>query len=484
MRVRLVRVTACSLGLLLLSAAAYLPASAQGTLAPPVGPDSAAPLEQPQQLDQLLAPIALYPDPLLAQILMAATYPLEIVEASRWVQDPNNARLRGDQLDAALQPQDWDPSVKSLVPFPQILQMMDSKLDWTQALGNAFLAQQSDVTASVQRLRAQAQAAGTLQSTAQQTVSTDGQAIVIEPATPQTVYVPYYNPNVVYGGWAYPAYPPVYFPPWPNYGYVAGPGISFGIGFGIVGALWGWDSWDWGHREIHIDHDRFNRINRDADSRHNRPQYTQDTWQHDPEHRRGVPYSAPAVRQKYQPASAGSADARRDFRGFDNRGATHQAGPGPNRGAAPQASPRQAETGRPGAGPQAAGRPESPQSGQRPAEAPRSPQARPPAGPGPQANAHVAPPQQQQQQRRASAPPPAPRPPVQRAVAPAFSSYGRGSDVRAQSQRGQASRQSAPAPAPRSAPPPQRAAAPQQHSAPAPQQHSAPPAAAQRGKKP
>ena len=177
MKAGLARVTAHSLSLMLLSTAAYLPAAsgqsvwaqvaARSTTGVPIQlaqQSNPAPTYAAPQLDQLLAPIALYPDPLLAQILMAATYPLEVVEAARWVQDPNNARLRGDQLDAALQPQDWDPSVKSLVPFPQILQMMNSKLDWTQALGNAFLAQQADVMDSVQRLRAQAQAAGTLQS--------------------------------------------------------------------------------------------------------------------------------------------------------------------------------------------------------------------------------------------------------------------------------------------------------------------------------
>ena len=156
MKAALVRATASSLALLLLPAAAYPPAAAAQSMWAQVAPgdahatsvqlaqqDNQAPAYLPQQLDQLLAPIALYPDPLLAQILMASTYPLEVVEAARWLQDRDNAALRGDQLDAALQQQNWDPSVKSLVPFPQILQMMNSKLDWTQSLGNAFLAQQA-----------------------------------------------------------------------------------------------------------------------------------------------------------------------------------------------------------------------------------------------------------------------------------------------------------------------------------------------------
>jgi hypothetical protein len=132
----------------------------------------AAVLYTAAELDQLLAPVALYPDQLLGQILMASTYPLEVVEAARWVEDPNNARLKGDQLAAALQGKDWDPSVKSLAPFPQILRMMDDRLDWMQKLGDAFLAQQNEVMDSVQRLRRQAEEAGTLQSSPQQTVTT------------------------------------------------------------------------------------------------------------------------------------------------------------------------------------------------------------------------------------------------------------------------------------------------------------------------
>ncbi len=403
----------------------------------------AAPLSQ-AQLDQLLAPIALYPDPLLAQILMASTYPLEVVEAARWLQDPNNARLQGDQLDAALQQEDWDPSVKSLVPFPQILQMMNSRLDWTQALGNAFLAQQADVMDSVQRLRAEALAAGTLQSTPQETVSTDGQIIIIEPANPQFVYVPYYDPRLVYGVWGYPDYPPFYFPPPANYGYVAGPGIYFGIGFGIVGVLWGWESWDWGHHDIHIDAGRYNGINNYAILHDNRPRYTGNVWQHDPAHRRGVPYSSPAVRQKFQPAAAGSANARRDFRGFDNRGtAPGLAAPS----ATPQANPSQ--------------RIAPPSSGPTPRPIVRA--VTPPSPQRPPSVVRGAPPQ----------------PTVQRPAAPAFSSFGRGPDVRAELQRGQASRQSmAPAAAPRVSAPP-RIAAPPRSAAPQPQRSA--PASGQKG---
>jgi hypothetical protein len=484
------RVTACTLCFLFSFAAECLPAAlaqavaAQVTLADAIAApaqlaqqDNQAPSYSPPQLDQLLAPIALYPDSLLAQILMASTYPLEIVEAARWMQDPNNARLRGDQLDAALQPQSWDPSVKSLVPFPQILLMMNGKLDWTQALGNAFLAQQADVMDSVQRLRAEAQAAGTLRSTPQETVSIQGQAIVIEPANPQLVYVPYYDPTAVYGGWGYPDYPPIYFPPPPSYGYVAGPGIYFGVGLGVVGALWGWDRWDWDRRDIHIDPDRFNRINNYAIAHDNRPRYAENTWQHDPTHRRGVPYGAPAVRQKFQPAAARSPDARRDFRGFDNRGgapgavgsgAINQAAPGA-RGAPPVGERRAVAAGT-NAG---ANRGATP-GDQRAGETRRVGQAGTPASPPPGITAHaVTPPLLQRAPAALGGA--APRPAVQRPVAPAFSSFGKGPDVRAQSLRGQASRQTmSPAAAPHIAAPPARAAAP-------PQQHSPPAGGGQRG---
>jgi hypothetical protein len=237
---------------------------------------------------------------------------------------------------------------------------------------------------------------------------------MIEPASSQLAYVPYYDPRAVYGNWGYPDYPPVYFPPPPNYGYVAGPGIYFGFGFGVIGALWGWDRWDWAHHDIHIDPDRYNRINSYAIAHDNRPRFTANSWQHDAAQRRGVPYGDPAVRQRFQPTTAGSADARRDFRGFANRG-----------GAAGAASS-------PGMANQA--------------RAVTPPLQRTPAAMG---------------GARA-------QPAVQRPVAPVFSSFGHGPDVRAQAQRGQASRQAMThAAAPRPAAPPPRAAAPQQHSAPA-----------------
>ncbi len=315
---RLVRAIA---GALSLVAGLPLAAAAQEYGPPPqqVQPAQQAPLNSAAQLDQLLAPIALYPDQLLGQILMASTYPIEVVQADRWVKDPRNAGLRGDQLAEAIERIDWDPSVKSLVPFPQILALMDERLDWTQNLGDAFLAQQADVMDSVQRLRYQAQAAGTLQSTPQQTVVYVDRAIAIQPASPTVIYVPVYNPNVVYGAWHYPSYPPYYFPP--PHGLYLGPGavsgIGFSIGFDIVRLLWGWDNWDWGHRRFHVDANRYNVINNYFIRNDRRPAIKSADWSHDSYHRRGVIYRAPQPMTARRNAPAGRAEARRDFRGFE-----------------------------------------------------------------------------------------------------------------------------------------------------------------------
>jgi hypothetical protein len=214
---RLLRLSCIWLVVLFLAAP---PPRAGGADTPaPAGP----PAFKPEEIDQLLAPIALYPDELISQVLMAATYPLEVVEADRWAKQ--NKNVKGDALGSALEKQTWDPSVKSLVNFPDVLAMMSDKLDWTQKLGDAFLSQQDDVMNGVQRLRAQAQKAGNLQTTEQQKVVVEQQVIKIEPANPQVVYVPTYNPTVVYGAWAYPAYPP--YPVYPP-GYVAGAAVAGG----------------------------------------------------------------------------------------------------------------------------------------------------------------------------------------------------------------------------------------------------------------
>ncbi|MEA2850545.1 MAG: hypothetical protein QOE02_564 [Rhodospirillaceae bacterium] len=312
------------------------------------------------QLDQLLAPIALYPDDLLAQTLMAASYPLEVVEAARWSKD--NPSLKGAAALAAVKDKGWDVSVTSLVAFPQVLAMMNSQLDWTQKIGDAMIAQQSDVAASIQRLRAQAQAAGNLKTTAQQTVTQQPAsagapagtppAIVIQPANPDTVYVPAYNPNWAYGSWPYADYPPSYFPPtgygWGGYYGGSGwsSGFSFGLGFAVGGAFfggwswgggwgggWGWRGWGgWGHNSYTtIDANRATYITNNF----NRNYYHDDHWNHDPAHRHGVPYRDQASRERYDqhhPDAAqrqafrgkldqGTGDRRDDGnRGNDNRG--------------------------------------------------------------------------------------------------------------------------------------------------------------------
>ena len=292
------------LGVLILLLA--VPPGALGQLAPlsppPFEGAIAPPIFRQEELDQLLAPIALYPDALLAQILMGSTYPLEVVQAARWVKAYPN--VSGPQLEEAMQQQPWDPSVKSLTAFPQVLAMMDGNLEWTQRLGEAFLAQQPDVMATVQTLRAKAQAAGYLQSTPQQTVIAEPQVIRIEPVTPQIVYVPVYNPTVVYGPWWYPAYPPYYwYPP----GYVVGASVfSFGIGLAVGAVLWG--GFDWHRHHVTI-------VNVHNYNTFNRTRITDGAWRHDVVHRRGVPYHDPGVRQRFGQGPLPGAGAREAFRG-------------------------------------------------------------------------------------------------------------------------------------------------------------------------
>src|SRR5690348_10956911 len=232
-----------------------------------------------EQLDALLAPIALYPDDLLVQTLMASTFPLEVVAAARWVEEPAHKSLSGDALAKALEAEPWDPSVKSLVPFPVVLATMNDNLPWLQQLGYAVATQQADVLMSVQRLRRQAQANDKLQSSPQQVVSTEvvttepppdsGQAptqqevIVIKPAQPDVVYVPTYDPRTVYGTWPYPAYPPYYAPPPPGYyfGTALATGMAFAAGAAIVGGLWGWARPAWGGGYANVNVNRYNNIN-------------------------------------------------------------------------------------------------------------------------------------------------------------------------------------------------------------------------------
>ena len=302
--------------------------------APAGGAQQNAPVFKQEELDQMLAPIALYPDDLLAQVFMAATYPIEIVQADRWVKDPNNAKLKGDALANALQSQPWDPSVKSLVPFPQVLDMMSSKLDWTQKLGDAVLAQEADVMASVQRLRQQAQSAGTLKSTEQQVVKSEGQAIIIQPANPEVVYVPVYEPSVVYPSWPYPSYPPYYYPPSPYYpfGGALAAGIGFAAGVAIVGGMWGWGNCNWGGGNINVNNNIYNNINRGNINAGRASQLPagggRGNWQHQPQHRGGVAYRDQGSRQNYQRPSATPASSRQGSRGYDGAGGRPSQGAG------------------------------------------------------------------------------------------------------------------------------------------------------------
>jgi hypothetical protein len=263
------------------------------------------PVFMQQELDQMLAPIALYPDSLLSQILMASTYPLEIVEAARW--SKANPNLKGDDAVKTAEQIGWDPSVTSLVAFPQVLLMMDNNLSWTERLGDAFLAQEPQVMETVQSLRQKAYAAGNLRSTDQVRVDQQGQTIVIEPPNPQVVYVPYYDPREVYGPWWWPGYPPVYWGPWPGYYVRPGFGVGFAWGVGItVGAGFFFGAFDWPHRHIRVIPVN-NFYYRNTVVR---------VWEHDPVHRLGVPYRGVELRQRFGRMSA-APEARRDFRGHD-----------------------------------------------------------------------------------------------------------------------------------------------------------------------
>jgi hypothetical protein len=295
---------------------ALLLGAPQGVMAQTEGGEK--PFSQ-EELDQLVAPVALYPDSLLAQVLMASTYPLEVVQAARWAKA--NESLKGDALAAALEQQNWDPSVKSLVNFPQVLDMMNEKLDWTEKLGDAFLAQQKEVMETVQKLRGKAEAEGNLRSNEQQKVivEKETQTIVIEPANPQVVYVPTYNPTVVYGAWPYPAYPPYYYyPP----GYVPGAALfSFGMGMAL-GAAWGyaWGGCNWGHGDVNINVNQNANLNRNIDrskyqNRVTNGQGGRGEWKHNPEHRKGVAYRDQGTAQKFDRGASRDAQSREAFRG-------------------------------------------------------------------------------------------------------------------------------------------------------------------------
>lgn len=280
--------------------------------------EPAAPTFSQQDLDQILAPIALYPDDLLAQILMASTYPLEIVQASRW--RDANPNVKGKALEDAMQKEPWDPSVKALTAVPQVLKQMNDKLEWTQKLGDAFLAQKSDVMATVQHLRAKADAAGNLKTTPEQNVKVEPwpmsetysastpqpeKIYVIESAQPEVVYVPTYSPTVVYGSWWYPSAPPYYvYPP----SYVYPPGVAFATGLVVGAAIWGNCNWHNGDVDIDVNHyNNFNKAN-----------INNGKWNHNVDHRKGVAYQDRRVAQQYnRGANTRDVQSREQFRGRD-----------------------------------------------------------------------------------------------------------------------------------------------------------------------
>jgi len=224
--------------------------------------------QSPEQLQQLVAPIALYPDSLVAQILAASTYPEQVVEADRWVQA--HPDLKGEALGQAVDQQPWDPSVKALTAFPSVLGNMDKNLSWASSLGDAYYNQQDDVMDAVQVMRQRAQESGNLRTTPQQTVTTQESTIVIEPTSPEVVYVPAYDPWLVYAG---PIVPWPGWYPYPGIWY-EGPYLSFGVGFGIGfygGYGWGWHHWgsDWHHHSVTYDRDRYYSRSRTFYNRNN-----------------------------------------------------------------------------------------------------------------------------------------------------------------------------------------------------------------------
>lgn len=319
---------------------------ARAQAAPPAGQSTATPSTLTQQdvfskeeLAQALAPVALYPDALLAQVLMASTYPGDVADAAKW--SKAHPDVKGDAAVKGVATEDWDPSVQALVAFPQVVLMLGHDIAWTQKLGDAFLAQPDDVMNTVQELRRKAQAAGNLKSDEHQKVSQEAatgtaaaaypQTIIIESSEPEKVYVPTYDPSYMYGAWGYPAYPPYYYPPgaywYPGAALVGG--IMWGIGIGIAGGLWG--DCNWGNGDININSNRYNNFERNIDrergergDRGNRSdrvanrENNNGRFQHDSSRRDGVPYRDQASREKFGNRQAG-AENRAGFRGDDAR---------------------------------------------------------------------------------------------------------------------------------------------------------------------
>ena len=315
----------------------------------------------PEQLDSLVAPIALYPDPLLSQTLVASTYPLEIIQLQQWLE--KNKTLKDKALADAVQKEPWDASIQAMAALPDVVKQLAENIKWTTDLGNAFLAQQSDVMDAVQRMRKKAKDGGNLKSSEQQKVETkevaSKEVIIIEQAQPNVVYVPSYNPTVVYGAPAYP-YPPIAYPP-PGY-YAAGMAISFGIGM-AMGAAWGggWgynSNWGGGNNNININTNnnfvRNSNVSRTGGG---------NNWQHNPQHRGGAPYSNGATARKFGGTARGDSMSSRQERARQNQGqrggGLQQAGDRGSLGARQQPSTRDRSASgnrdRPAAGDRSAG---------------------------------------------------------------------------------------------------------------------------------
>ncbi len=324
-------VVLCGLMLAPFNAALYAQEPQQQSPPPPPAGQALT----PDQLDDLVAPVALYPDPLLSQVLVASTYPLEVVEAFQWLQ--KTPGLNGTALTQAVQQQNWDPSIQALIVFPDVIKRLNDDVTWTTNLGNAFLAQQSDVMDAVQRMRVKAQQAGKLASTPQETVTTEAQNgqnyIEIAPANPDVIYVPVYDPAWIWG-------PPLWYPYphwwWPSRTVIVG-GLGFGFGVGIsVGAYFGggwggWGGWGWhpawGSHTVIVNNTFIHRYNFNTVNVAN--VHGTAVWQHDAAHRAGVPYASPALNQQYRanvrqnlaPAPAQEARPANQFGGerFGNR---------------------------------------------------------------------------------------------------------------------------------------------------------------------
>src|SRR5215475_4290317 len=348
------------------------PPQAQQAAQPPA-PEGEAPTDappfKPEELEQIVAPIALYPDAIVAQTMMASTYPLDVIQAARLMKSKPD--LKDQALNDELKKYNWDDSVKSLCSFPQVLQLMNEKIDWMQKLGDAFLGQRKDTMDAIQRLRAKAQAQGNLKSNEQQKVivedapaapppqpgqpapaeQTQQTIIKIEPANPQVVYVPSYNPTVVYGAWP-PAYPP-YYPYPPGYAWGAA-AVSFGVGMAVGAAVWGGCNWGGGDVDIDVNKNNnftnnVNRGDRATQIKNKRGQGGQggrQNFQHNPEHRKGAQYRDKGSQQKYNRAGSPSAGTRDSYRGREGAGGAGQR---------PSAGTR--ESGGPGGGGQRGGGP-------------------------------------------------------------------------------------------------------------------------------